>query len=101
MKLLLAMLLASPSFDTECASSLKLRGMGETAARQVRPYADCINSQYGTLEQVRAACGGSRAQAVNYRGSKTIKSKVAYAVRWLVTMARERALCETRLEITR
>jgi len=99
MKLLLAMILVLPSIDAECAASLKLRGVGQTAARQVRPYADCLNSRLGTLEQLRAACSTPRAQAVAYRGSRTGNSKVVRAVRWLDAMARERTLCETHLEV--
>jgi len=101
MKLLLAMILASSSVDNECAASLTLRGVGQTAARQVRPYADCLNSRLGTQEQLQAACRTSRARAVAYRGSRTGNSGVVRAVRWLDTMARERTLCETYLEVIR
>src|ERR1700712_2448765 len=99
MKLLFAAALATQSASLECAASLKLRGVGESAARQVLPYVDCLNSTLGTPKQLQAACSTARAKAVAYRGSGPVVLKVNRAVRWLDAMVRERASCETHLEV--
>ena len=101
MKLLLVALLAMQSGESDCPAYIKLRGVGTTAVRQVQPYADCLNSRSGTPEQLQAACSMARAQALDYRGSKTGNNKVAYAVGWLDWMARERSFCEAHLKVAR
>lgn len=99
MKLLLAMLLLMQSPAPECASTLTLRGVGSTAARQVGPYVDCLNSKIATAEHISAACSGAREKAAGYHGSTGTKSKVDRAIHWLDAMVRERATCETHLEV--
>jgi hypothetical protein len=99
MKLLLAGLLAVQPTGSGCAASLKLTGAGERAAHHVRPYVDCLNSTPGTLEQLQAACSTLRAKATAHRGSRTFNAQVDRAVRWLDAMVRERASCETHLDV--
>ncbi|MEG3146868.1 hypothetical protein U1839_19635 [Sphingomonas sp. RT2P30] len=103
MKLIVAALLAIQSAGpagTECAASLTFRGVGENAARQVRPYAACLNAKMGNPEQLREACDRARAQALDHRGGRAARANIDRAVRWLDAMVRERAFCETHLEVS-
>ena len=95
MKLLFAAFLAIQSPGMDCAASLRLRGVGKSAARQVRPYVNCLNARLGTPAQLRAACSRPRRKAMTHLNPR----KVAAAVRWLDAMVHERAFCETHLGV--
>lgn len=96
--LLVAFVPATP-LRAECAAALSLRGVGAAVAKQVKPYADCLNSTVGTPEQLRSACRDARATAAQSHDFKNDKAKRARAIEWLDAMVDERANCETRLNV--
>lgn len=99
MKIIFITWLALQAVQPECAASLKLRGVGQNAARHVQSYATCLNSMVGTAQQLRASCNEARSLVLSAGGTKAAKAKIDRAVRWLDAMVRERASCETRLQV--
>ena len=99
MMLLLPLLLLSQTGEADCAAELRLNGVGKPAAVQVEPYVDCLNGHTGTETQLRSSCEGARSIAADYYGPAKAKEGVARALRWLDSMVRERAVCETHLKV--
>ncbi|MEG3151114.1 hypothetical protein U1769_14570 [Sphingomonas sp. ZT3P38] len=97
--LLLPLLLLSQTGEADCAAELRLDGVGKPAAVQVEAYADCLNGHMGTEIQLRSSCEGPRGIAADYHGPAKAKERVALALRWLDSMVRERAVCETHLKV--
>ena len=98
MKLLIA-LFAAQLATPQCAEALKLRGVGAAVASQVKPYVVCLNSTIGTQEQLRATCSEARAKASSGHARKLDRVKLDRAIKWLDEMVRERASCETQLDV--
>jgi hypothetical protein len=94
-----AALILAQLFAPGCAAELKSRGAGSVVAAQVAPYANCLNRTIGTEEQLHATCRIARKKAADYHGAARVKAKVLREVRWLDTMTRERARCETALKV--
>ena len=68
-------------------------------ARQVRPYADCLNSRIGTAEQLGRECAEARRKAVPGQDRPTLRTQTDQALVWLDAMAHWRNDCETTLEV--
>lgn len=83
----------------DCVSSLQSRGYGTAVARQVAPYADCLNRNIGTVEKLQEACSDARFKSSRFRGSDVQRAKVQRAIGWLDHMIQWRAQCEARVTV--
>lgn len=83
----------------DCVSSLQSRGYGTSVARQVAPYADCLNRNIGTVEKLQEACSDVRLRVSQFRGSDVQRAKVQRAIGWLDHMIQWRAQCEARITV--